>query len=383
MHAGLSAVLVRGHEPHVAHGAARGVVARTRRLRAEQRVERVVEPVQDAARTAEVDAQLRLANRALAQPLTDLVVHGDVGAAEAVDALLGIADDGELAGGQGQLVEPARTRAVLAQVEHDLRLQGVGVLELVDQQVIEARLIERASVEVALEQLAQGEQEVDLVEHGVRPLDLLVAAEDQRAHAYQPLRQPAHQRSHDVGGERPVGALLPTRAATARAISQPAKGGPALAVVGEVALLELAHRVELPLPRDRTAQRLREVCTNADLEPVPAEPPQGAQAGARHGEILDRARHLVGMAAQRGEVGLARGRRPDGAVAGLDHPRDQRVQAEPRVELLVLRAQPQAAASRAAGLGRLGGERGHVSVHVRPERAALGASRSVRKVSST
>ena len=72
-----------------------------------------------------------------------LFVDGDVGAAEAVDALLGIADHEELAGGQTDVAPvPGRRLGlrVLGQQEGDLGLQRVGVLELVHEDEIEALL---------------------------------------------------------------------------------------------------------------------------------------------------------------------------------------------------------------------------------------------------
>ena len=72
-----------------------------------------------------------------------LLVDGDVGAAEAVDALLGVADHEELARGEADAA-PVRGgglgRGVLGQEEGDLGLQRVGVLELVHQDEVEALL---------------------------------------------------------------------------------------------------------------------------------------------------------------------------------------------------------------------------------------------------
>ena len=71
-----------------------------------------------------------------------LVVDRDVGAAEAVDGLLGVADDEELAGLQAAAAPVFRRLPfrVLGQEERELRLEGVGVLELVHEDVVEAPL---------------------------------------------------------------------------------------------------------------------------------------------------------------------------------------------------------------------------------------------------
>ena len=81
------------------------VELRVRRLHAllldEHAVEHAVRPVEHAADRAEVLDELRLAARERA--VADRVVDGDVGAAEAVDRLLRVADDGEAAGPRPQL----------------------------------------------------------------------------------------------------------------------------------------------------------------------------------------------------------------------------------------------------------------------------------------
>ena len=94
----------------------------------------------------------------------DLVVEGDVGAAEAVDGLLRVADHEELAGLELHLPPRRGARLALAEVEDDLRLQRVGVLELVDEEVAEAPLKGAAGVEIGREQVAQAAEEVGEVE---------------------------------------------------------------------------------------------------------------------------------------------------------------------------------------------------------------------------
>ena len=66
----------------------------------------------------------------------------DVGAAEAIDGLLGVTDQKERPGADLKvgpvLVAPPR-RAVATQTPEDFGLQRVGVLELIDQHVRKAR----------------------------------------------------------------------------------------------------------------------------------------------------------------------------------------------------------------------------------------------------
>src|SRR5665647_3391690 len=105
--------------------------------------EHVVDPPDRSRRGAEVLADggdhagaIRLA---VHQPL-HLVVEGDVGAPEAVDGLLGIADHEELARLEDHVAPVGGQRLAFAEQEDDLGLQRIGVLELVDQQVPEALL---------------------------------------------------------------------------------------------------------------------------------------------------------------------------------------------------------------------------------------------------
>ena len=94
----------------------------------------------------------------------DLVVHGDVGATEAVDRLLGIAHHEELARSQDHVAPVRGQRLLLAEVEHDLCLQRVGVLELVDQEVAEPALQEAPRLEVLVQEVPQAPEEVAEVE---------------------------------------------------------------------------------------------------------------------------------------------------------------------------------------------------------------------------
>ena len=129
--------------------------------------EDVVDPLHDRRRGAEVLADdLEGAGPAgLAGDLAlDLVVHADVRAAEAVDGLFGVADDEELAGLEDRRAPVGGRGFPFAEEEDDLGLQGVGVLELVDEQVAEARLQRRPRVEVAHQQVAQAPQQVGEVE---------------------------------------------------------------------------------------------------------------------------------------------------------------------------------------------------------------------------
>ena len=88
---------------------------------------------------------------------------GEVGVAEAVDGLLGVADDEQLARGQGQGVPGLVGDIGIGgggQVEGDFGLEGVGVLELVNQDVGVFVLEVLAGVGVVPQEVARPDQEV-------------------------------------------------------------------------------------------------------------------------------------------------------------------------------------------------------------------------------
>ena len=73
------------------------------------------------------------------QALLDLLVERDVGAPEAVDRLLRIADQEQLARAPAPRARQSRCAGIVGDEQHqDLGLQRVGVLELVDEEVREA-----------------------------------------------------------------------------------------------------------------------------------------------------------------------------------------------------------------------------------------------------
>ena len=122
--------------------------------------------------------KLHQPDAALAQRLADLLVEQHVRAAELVDRLLRIAHHEQLAGlGRGGL--PARlVRIGGGQQQQDLRLQRVGILEFVHEDVGEALLqvcaAPRASV---AHEIARQHQQVDEIELAGAALELLVAVD--------------------------------------------------------------------------------------------------------------------------------------------------------------------------------------------------------------
>ena len=87
---------------------------------------------------------------AATEPLAHLAIDADVGAAEPVDRLLGVADDEEAAGdGDDARASRPASGSADGEQQQDLRLQRIGVLELVDEDVREARLEPAADAGVA------------------------------------------------------------------------------------------------------------------------------------------------------------------------------------------------------------------------------------------
>jgi hypothetical protein len=111
-------------------------------------------------------------------------------------------------------------------------------LKLVHQDVVEALLVEATGFELVCQEVTEQEQQVDLVEHSVRALDLLVARDHERPQAHQTLGQVVFQGAQQVVGEWDV-ALFLRVALAAYALCEPLPGVPADRVGGEVhALLE-------------------------------------------------------------------------------------------------------------------------------------------------
>src|SRR5207244_2250049 len=86
----------------------------------------------------------------------------DVGAAEAVDRLLGVTDQEELAGHEAELPPVALVglRRRGGKEPGDLGLEGVGVLELVEEEALEAGLGAAADLGLVAEEVARPGEEI-------------------------------------------------------------------------------------------------------------------------------------------------------------------------------------------------------------------------------
>ena len=115
------------------------------------------------------------AHAVAAQALADAVEEAGVGAAEAVDGLLGVAHHVELAGRGLRLAPVALGGIGGGEQEQNLGLQRVGVLELVDEDALVDALQIGARAIVA-QQVAGAEQQVHEIELAGAALFLLIEA---------------------------------------------------------------------------------------------------------------------------------------------------------------------------------------------------------------
>ena len=82
----------------------------------------------------------------------------DIRTPESINRLLRIADDEQLAGNGRDVLPPSLVRIVSSEKKQQLGLQGIGVLELVDEDSAEATLEVRANFRVAFDQVARANQ---------------------------------------------------------------------------------------------------------------------------------------------------------------------------------------------------------------------------------
>ena len=111
------------------------------------------------------------------QPVADLPVDADVGAAEPVDRLLRVADEEQRAGARARAPPVGLAVVVGREQQQDLRLERIGVLELVDEDPLEARLESAPHLCVVAHEVARAEQQIEEVERAAASLQLVVAVD--------------------------------------------------------------------------------------------------------------------------------------------------------------------------------------------------------------
>ena len=140
-------------------------------LGSERRVDQVLYRRDGAKARLEID-QARAARH---EEIPDLLIGPDVRPAEPVNRLLGIPNNEKLAWGGTSLAPASDARFVRRQKEKDFRLQRIGVLELIDQDVGEAPLELGPDVIVVAHQIAGPDQKVHEIQPAQSLLELLVA----------------------------------------------------------------------------------------------------------------------------------------------------------------------------------------------------------------
>ena len=113
---------------------------------------------------AEAAREADESDTALLQRIANLPVEHQVGPAELVDRLLGIADQEQFPGLRPDLLPIRFGRIVAAQQQQDLDLQRIGVLKFVDEQMAEALLQIAANFHLAAEQIADITEQVDKIQ---------------------------------------------------------------------------------------------------------------------------------------------------------------------------------------------------------------------------
>ena len=169
-----------GHERHVGRLSDRSRHARR---------ERGVHGGLDLGDGPEAHRQVLEHRAGVDQPPLHRLVERDVGAPEAIDRLLRIADEEQLPGNRPHAGPVALVGIVGREEQQDLGLERIGVLELVDEDVREARLEVAADGRIPAQQIARGQQEVAEVEAPRALLELLVALDDGLELALQARRE--------------------------------------------------------------------------------------------------------------------------------------------------------------------------------------------------
>jgi hypothetical protein len=105
------------------------------------------------------------------------LVDRDVRTPEPIDGLLGVAHQEDLSRNRGRVAPGALLGIVGGEQQQDLGLQRIGVLELVDEEVGEARLIAAADRRIGDDEVARADQQVHEVEHARALLGRLVGVD--------------------------------------------------------------------------------------------------------------------------------------------------------------------------------------------------------------
>ena len=133
-------------------------------------------------------------------------VGGEIGSSEAVDGLLGIADQEKLAGSEAALLPGTGGFVGSGQEKKDFRLHGIRVLELVHQYAQEMLAGGGPYLGILAEDFAAGKEQIVEIHHRRSPLERVVFGEEPvelgREHADDRSCDPAHQRAVGFAASR-------------------------------------------------------------------------------------------------------------------------------------------------------------------------------------
>ena len=229
-------VVPKRRQGHVV-GLVRARSARRGRGTGHQRREGPVHETLDAGHAAEAGGQGQGRHAGGLQLALHLPVHADVRPPEPVDRLLGVADDEQLARRRPNPAPVPLGRVAGRQQQDDLRLQGVGVLELVDEDAGEAPLEVGADRVVVAHQIARLDQQVDEVEAAGVALEVAEGFDRRlqlvaQARGQMRIRDPLEVLQHVHDPAMPIEHRLPVDA-LAVAGPRPLQGLGELAVPGQ------------------------------------------------------------------------------------------------------------------------------------------------------
>jgi len=159
------------------------------RVAGHDRRERRVHDRLDLRHAAEAGGQLHGFRSARHEPLAHVAINADIGAPEAVDRLLRIADDEEAARHRRDLAPVVLLRIRGREQQEDLGLERIGILEFVDEDVRESRLETAADAGVAGDQVAGFQQQIEEVERTGPGLQRFVAGDGARQLGLQRRRE--------------------------------------------------------------------------------------------------------------------------------------------------------------------------------------------------
>jgi hypothetical protein len=228
----------------------------------------------------------------------------------------------------------------LGQEHHDLGLQGVSVLELVDEQVIEPARARATDHRIVTHQIAEAQQQVELINRAAARLHVLVDPEHDRSQPHQPRGHPRAQRRQQVIAQ----CAVPDRVLAIVAIERlPRIPRPPVAakVVGEPRRVAGAPaRPALEPLHDLTKDQCRvglAKCAPEHVRGLGEPPPSPALIG----QPRDVGAILVDVALEDAALESDKRRLGDLHVAPKHQPRDQAVEPVERPVASLSRAQSQ------------------------------------------